>query len=461
MDWLNHLKKPQLYAVLAQALLGASTGHVTVARVPRDGWFCREHGAWHAAGEDCEGREGSGGVSGGGGDGSGSGEGLRGVGREGREGSVGRDGLGPRAGDGMGNGGVGIESGGEDRRNGQLSRLSGQQGEDSSGETQVNGQVDTQQPLLQQQQVTGRDTWHELDESEVWPPQLESHVIWASAGVAAAPLARARAAGVAGMEDRAAAAGGAAAAAGAGAAAGAAAGAGEGGGGVGGEGEGEGAGAAGEGGGGGGLNSERAGRRQRMGGWWGRGVRGTGTGPGGVGTGGAGAGVGDAGAGMGATEQQQFQQQQQQQQQYQQQQQEQGGQRGGASGGGEECVEARMNMGALSLAFQKHLALLVRAERNRSSEALRLLVCSEAVPSILSWLTSAESTREDQMLLRQLLMAVRVAASEEAGGLDWWSGVKCFYSKRVTFKRDKAAPVASAPTPTPAPTTIELAPVTT
>ncbi|CAI7908728.1 unnamed protein product, partial [Closterium sp. NIES-53] len=517
MDWLNHLKKPQLYAVLAQALLGASTGHVTVARVPKDGWFCREHGVWHAAGEDCEGSEGFGGVSGGGGGGSGSGEGLGGVEREGGEGSVGRGGLGPRAREGMGNGGGGVESGGEDRRNGQLSGSSGQQREDSSGESQVNGQVDTQQPLLQQ---TGRNTWHELDEADVWPPQLESHVSWASASVAAAnvdtlgvsagrggrgrglgtgwdgmggagggvggraggggvwgvrgagwegmvdadtasvgsdsssetgsthgrgggvnlrsmgggggamggvgsadtfaaaasraglglrvglvaaagagpvmrrtPSIRVQnlvsweetpheglpehgAGGAAGMGDGAAAAGGAGeeAVEGAGAAAAVGGGAGaEAGAGGGGENGGGG------GGGGGGVNPEAAGRRQRMGGWWGRGARvserGGGTG--------AGAGAGEAGTGMGEAGQQQ---QPPQQQQYQQQPE----QRERAGGGGEECVEARMNMGALSLAFQKHLALLVRAERTRSSEALRLLVCSEAVPSILSWLTSAE-----------------------------------------------------------------------
>ncbi|GJP80238.1 hypothetical protein CLOP_g10471 [Closterium sp. NIES-67] len=134
MDWLNHLKKPQLYAVLAQALLGASTGHVTVARVPKDGWFCRAHGVWHASGEECQGRESLGNGS------------VHGMGQQ-------------------------------------------QRGDSSPGESQVNGLVDQQQqqPLLQQR-GGGRNSWYELDEADVWPPQLESHVIWASSSVAAADV---------------------------------------------------------------------------------------------------------------------------------------------------------------------------------------------------------------------------------------------------------------------------------
>ena len=55
-------------------------------------------------------------------------------------------------------------------------------------------------------------------------------------------------------------------------------------------------------------------------------------------------------------------------------------------GEGGEYLEARMNLTALSLTFQRHLAMLVRVEMKASS--LRLLLRSEAVPDLIAWLTS-------------------------------------------------------------------------
>lgn len=55
---------------------------------------------------------------------------------------------------------------------------------------------------------------------------------------------------------------------------------------------------------------------------------------------------------------------------------------------GGEFLEARMNLTALSLTFQRHLAMLVRVEMRKQGGALRLLLRSEAIPDLIAWLTS-------------------------------------------------------------------------
>ncbi|CAI5470496.1 unnamed protein product [Closterium sp. Yama58-4] len=50
--------------------------------------------------------------------------------------------------------------------------------------------------------------------------------------------------------------------------------------------------------------------------------------------------------------------------------------------------EARLSVAELTLTFQRHLAILVRVEAHRREDSLRLLLRSDAVQDIISWLTS-------------------------------------------------------------------------
>ena len=57
---------------------------------------------------------------------------------------------------------------------------------------------------------------------------------------------------------------------------------------------------------------------------------------------------------------------------------------------GNEYAEAKMNMAELTLTFQKHLSALVASEKKKKSDSLRLILRSEFIPTILSWLTSPD-----------------------------------------------------------------------
>jgi len=52
-----------------------------------------------------------------------------------------------------------------------------------------------------------------------------------------------------------------------------------------------------------------------------------------------------------------------------------------------EFVEAKMNMTELTLTFQRHLSMLVHSEKKKKVDSLRLVIRSEYIPIILSWLT--------------------------------------------------------------------------
>lgn len=318
VDWVYHLKKPQLYAVLSQALLGASAGHITVARVPRNGAFCKEHGTWHMGGEECS--------------------------------------LAQKA-----------------------------------SEEEPQSAPPAAKPAVS------------------WPPKLDRHVSWAS-GSGSGDAERERLAALAVQEADARVSSSSSSS---GNDAGAdevvvvasAAEADSESGGSGNQSPGDPNGAS--------SSSSTASPPEAA-----------------VGRGSTGPAAGqrkrllkppsikvqnlvqwdkhtEMGEGMAIPE---------------------------AEDGEEpEFVEAKMNMAELTLTFQRHLSMLVRAEKKKKPDSLRLVIRSEYIPTILSWLISPESTQEDQRLLRELVIAIREAAMEEAGGLEWSKGVSCFYRNRVAL----------------------------
>eukprot|EP00897_Mesotaenium_endlicherianum_P004760 jgi/Mesen1/4311/ME000022S03600 len=103
-------------------------------------------------------------------------------------------------------------------------------------------------------------------------------------------------------------------------------------------------------------------------------------------------------------------------------------------------AEARMNMAELTLTFQRHLAMLVKIESRKKDDSLRMLIRSQAIRHILAWLTAPSSTEEDQKLLRDLVVAVREASMEEAGGLSWKRGMWCFFKNAYVNGRAKLVP---------------------